>query len=112
MTRPQWLTVLAFVVLYKLGDAVIGNLFNPFLLATGFSKTQIAEIVKLYGLAATLLGSFAGGWCVMRFGTFRTLLVGGIVHSAINLLLILQAQRGVDVPFLAFTTVAINFTGA
>ena len=111
MTRPYWFAVLAFVVLYKLGDAFMGTMFNPFLLDLGFAKTQIAQIVKLYGLIATILGSFAGGWMIGRAGLFRTLLLCGLLHMATNLMLVLQAQLGANVQFLAVSISLENFTG-
>lgn len=111
MTRPHWLQVLAFVILYKLGDAFMGIMFNPFLLDLGFTKTQIAEVVKIYGLIATILGAYAGGWLVLKFGMFRTLLVTGFIHMLTNLLLVEQAARGADVHFLIFSISLENFSG-
>jgi len=111
MTRPRWLAVLLFVIIYKLGDALIGVMFNPFLIDIGFSKTQIAEIVKLYGLAATIAGSFVGGWLVVRLSAIRTMLLGGLVHSATNLMLIEQAHLGADTGFLTLSIILINLTG-
>lgn len=111
MTRPLWFAVLAFVVLYKLGDAFMGIMFNPFLLDLGFTKTQIAQVVKVYGLIATILGTFAGGWMVARAGMFRTLMVCGFVHMLTNLLLVVQARLGADVHFLTLSISLENFTG-
>ena len=111
MTRPHWFAVLAFVILYKLGDAFMGTMFNPFLLDLGFSKIEIATVVKLYGLIATILGTLAGGWLVARLGMFRTLLLCGAFHMLTNLLLVLQARIGPDVHFLALSISLENFTG-
>ena len=83
MTRPMWLGVLAFVVLYKLGDAFMGTMFNPFLLDLGFTKTEIAQVVKLYGLIATLVGTFAVmqtfGFSLNMLTLFGLVLAVGIV---------------------------------
>ena len=111
MTRPRWVAILAFVILYKLGDAFMGTMFNPFLLDLGFTKTQIAAVVKVYGLIATLLGTFAGGWVVARIGMFRSLLLCGFLHMLTNFLLVVQARMGADVHFLAFSISLENFTG-
>lgn len=110
-TRPHWAAILLFIVIYKLADAVMGVMFNPFLLDLGFSKTQIAQIVKLYGLVATLLGSFAGGWAVARAGTYRTLMLTGMGHILTNLLLVVLASRGPDVALLRTAITLENFTG-
>lgn len=111
MTRPMWLQVLAFVILYKLGDAFMGVMFNPFLLDLGFTKTQIAKVVKFYGLIATILGTFAGGWVVARVGMFRSLLLCGFMHMLTNFLLIIQARLGADLHFLTVSISLENFTG-
>lgn len=111
MTRRHWLAVLLFVILYKLGDAFMGTMFNPFLLDIGFTKTEIAAVVKLYGLIATIAGTFAGGWMVARIGTFHTLLICGLGHMFTNFMLVAQAHIGADVHFLAASISLENFTG-
>lgn len=111
MTRPLWLAVLAFVVLYKLGDAFMGTMFNPFLLDIGFTKTQIAQVVKFYGLIAMILGTFAGGWLMSHIGTYRSLMICGFTHMLTNLLLVVQARLGADVHFLTLSISLENFTG-
>ena len=111
MTRPLWLQVLAFVILYKLGDAFMGIMFNPFLLDLGFAKTEIAKIVKLYGFAATLLGTFLGGWLVARWGMYRTLLLTGFVHMLTNLMLVVQARLGANHEFLIASITLENLSG-
>ena len=111
MTRPYWLAILAFVILYKLGDAFMGVMFNPFLLDIGFTKTQIAEIVKFYGLVATLIGSFVGGAVVRRLSLFPALFLSGLLHMATNLLLVVQARLGADAHFLIVSISLENFTG-
>ena len=47
MTRPHWLTILLFILLYKLADAFMGLMPNLFYLDLGFTKEQIAGIVKV-----------------------------------------------------------------
>lgn len=111
MTRPQWAAVLAFVILYKLGDAFLGAMFNPFLLDIGFTKTQIAQIVKLYGLLATLGGVFLGGLLVARMGMYGALMLTGFAHMCTNLLLIVQAQLGANEQFLILSITSENLTG-
>jgi PAT family beta-lactamase induction signal transducer AmpG len=110
-TRPHWVAVVCFIVLYKLGDAFLGTMFNPFLLDIGFTKSQIAEIVKLYGFAATMLGVFVGGALVAKLGMYRALMLSGVLHMGTNLLLVVQAQLGADAHFLIFSIASENLTG-
>src|ERR1017187_4987383 len=58
--RDAW-AALAFVVLYKFTDAFSGTMTAPFVVDLGFSRNDYAAIVKGVGLAATLIGGFAGG---------------------------------------------------
>jgi PAT family beta-lactamase induction signal transducer AmpG len=110
MQRPGWLHILLFVVLFRLADAYLGVMFNPFLLEIGFTKAQIAEIVKLYGMVATFVGAMLGGVLVARFGMYKTLLVCGFLHMLTNMLLVQQAYLGVNEWFLALCVVSENST--
>ena len=107
--RDGWLMILAFIALYKLGDAFLGTLTNPFLREIGFAKTDIAEVVKLYGFAATIAGTFAGAWVVQRFGIIKPLLIGGVLHAITNLMFLWQAKVGAD-PTPLFTSGIISMS--
>lgn len=111
MTRPHWVLILCFIMLYKLGDAFLGVMTNPFLLEIGFSKTDIATVVKVYGLVATLIGVFLGGAMTYRLGTVKTLMICGIGHALTNLMFLLQARVGADVHVLAAGIFLENLSG-
>ncbi|MBI3512548.1 MAG: MFS transporter, partial [Proteobacteria bacterium] len=64
--RSGWPLVLGFVVLFKLGDALAGIMATPFYVELGFSAVEIANISKIFGLAATMLGIFCGGLMVAQ----------------------------------------------
>lgn len=111
MMRPQWLLLLLFILLYKFADAFMGMMTNPFLLDIGFSKEQIAAVVKLYGLAATIIGSFIGGSMVFRLGTVRSLWICGIAHAVTNLMFVVLAKTGASTGLLALSITLENTTG-
>lgn len=111
MQREHWLAILAFLMLYKLADAFMGVMTNPFLIETGFSKEQIATVVKLYGLIATIIGSLVMGAVIARIGIIRSLWICGIFHAITNLMFIPLAYRGVDVQFLALSISLENISG-
>jgi PAT family beta-lactamase induction signal transducer AmpG len=67
-SRKDWGLLLAFLALYKLGDCFAGLMTNPFLMYMGFSKMEIATIVKTYGFVATTIGVIAGGAMSRRTG--------------------------------------------
>lgn len=74
MTRhKRWWLLLLLILFYRMPDGVIASITTPFFLSIGFEKTQIAAIAKLYGFGATLLGMFAGGALLHRWGVKRCL---------------------------------------
>lgn len=111
MTRPGWIAIVVFVVLYKFGDALAGVMANPFYVAMGFSKIEVASISKVFGVAATLAGLAAGGLLVYRAGMYQSLLICGVLQGASNLMYALQALIGHDVAMLTVTIGVENFTG-
>lgn len=111
MTHSHWLLILCFILLYKLGDAFLGVMTNPFLLEIGFSKTDIAQVVKLYGLVATLVGVFLGGVMSYRFGNVKTLMICGIGHALTNLMFLVQARVGADMHILSLGIFMENLSG-
>jgi MFS transporter, PAT family, beta-lactamase induction signal transducer AmpG len=111
MTRPYWLTILLFILLYKLADAFMGVMTNPFLIEIGFTKEEIASVVKLFGVIATIAGSFIGGAMVARLGTLRSLWICGIAHAVTNLMFVVQARMGADIHILALGITLENVSG-
>lgn len=109
--RPQAIIILAFILLYRMSDAFLGIMANPFYIELGFSKTQIAEVVKLYGLFATILGSILGGSIVYRFGVYKALWVGGLLASLSNLMFVWQEHVGAEPYALALTITTDNLSG-
>jgi PAT family beta-lactamase induction signal transducer AmpG len=111
LARPGAPWVLLFVLLYKYGDAVAGAMANPFYQQMGFSGVEIAEVTKLLGVVATLGGVFAGGALVARFGMVPTLILGGLLQAATNLMFAWLATAGHDIGLLAAAVGADSFTG-
>jgi MFS transporter, PAT family, beta-lactamase induction signal transducer AmpG len=111
LRRPGWVAILAFILLYKFGDAIGGVMSNPFYVELGFTGVEIASITKVFGLLATFAGIVAGGVLVARYGLFPALAIGGVLQAATNLLYAAQAAVGHDIVFLAGTIGADNFTG-
>lgn len=105
------LLLLAFILLYKLGDAFAGVMANPFYIKIGFSKTEIASVSKIFGVAATLLGVFLGGAFVKRYGVLKSLLGCGLLQMVSNLMFAAQAAIGHDVGFLFLTIGIENLSG-
>ncbi len=103
--------ILAFILLYKLGDAFAGVMANPFYVIIGFSKIQIATVSKIFGVFATLLGVLLGGLIVKRYGVLKSLLGCGILQMLSNLMFALQAALGNNLEFLYLTIGIENLSG-
>src|SRR5882724_5812136 len=77
---------LAFIVLYKLGDAFAGSLMTPFLLkAMLFSTAEVGLVNKLIGLWLTIGGALLGGALMLKLGLWRSLMLFGILQMASNM---------------------------
>src|SRR6202163_2734747 len=85
LTRRDALAALAFVVLFKFTDAFSGAMTAPFVIDLGFTRNDYAGIVKGVGLAATLLGGFAGGFVARAFSLSASLWIGGLLQAVANL---------------------------
>src|SRR5712675_2309674 len=105
-------TALAFVVLFKFTDAFSGTMTAPFVIDLGFSRNDYAAIVKGVGLAATLIGGFAGGFVARRYSLAASLWIGGVLQAVANLSFSWLAFVGVNQWALAFAITAENFTSA
>jgi len=109
--RQDWLVIFIFIVLYKLGDALAGVMSSPFYVSIGFDKLEIANVSKIFGLIASIIGVLAGGSLVFRAGVMRALMIGGVLQMLANLAYIMQLWAGHDVGMLAFTIAIENITG-
>lgn len=112
--RNAWyvsLLILAFVAMYRISDLVMGIMANPFYHDLGFTKTEIADISKVYGLIMLLLGSYVGGFLVAQIGIMRPLLLGAVMVAATNLAFAWLATVGNDIYGLMVTISLDNLAG-
>jgi MFS transporter, PAT family, beta-lactamase induction signal transducer AmpG len=112
LTRDLAFVALAFVVLFKFTDALSGGMTAPFVIDLGFSRNEYAAIIKGVGLAATLIGGFAGGFVARACSLPASLLIGGVLQSLANLAFSWQAVVGLNAAWLSFAIIAENFTSA
>lgn len=74
-----WL-VLAFILLYKIGDNMAFAMTTPFFLDLGFTKTEIGVTVKLFGFWAIIGGGVLGAALMIWLGTNRSLWLFGVLQ--------------------------------
>lgn len=91
--RNGWvlgLALLAFVGLYKLPDQMLA-ITGPFYLDSGFDKSDIATVSKLYGVWIGIAGAFFGGIAVAALGVRLPLVIAAFAVALSNLLFILMS---------------------
>ena len=112
LSRKYAWTALAFVVLFKFTDAFSGTMTAPFVIDLGFSRNDYAAIVKGVGLAATLIGGFAGGFLARAWSLPACLWIGGVLQAVSNLAFAWLAFVGMNQWALALAITVENFTSA
>jgi PAT family beta-lactamase induction signal transducer AmpG len=110
MGRRYWFAILAFIALFKLGEALAGIMTTPFYRSEGFTRDDVAAVATVFGLVATLSGAVAGSWLIGRIGVGRALILTGLGQMLSNLMYVALVGGGRDIPML-FAQVGIeNFT--
>jgi PAT family beta-lactamase induction signal transducer AmpG len=104
------LLILAFLVLYKLGDNMATALETPFFYDMGFSGTEIGSVAKLTKLWASVVGSLLGGYMMLRLGLARCLWIFGGFQILSILGYALLSHVGDSLSML-FVAVALEYLG-
>jgi MFS transporter, PAT family, beta-lactamase induction signal transducer AmpG len=110
-TRAHWLAILLFIVLYKYGDALAGLMATPLYVDLGFTPSEVADISKVFGVGATMVGVGAGGLVVARLGLYPSLLFCGVIQNLATLMYAALALAGHDLNVLALSVAVENVTG-
>ncbi|MDY6790188.1 MAG: AmpG family muropeptide MFS transporter [Thermodesulfobacteriota bacterium] len=93
--------MLAFILLYKIGDQMASAMTMPFYLDMGFSKSEIGTVVKLFGFWATIAGSLTGGILMLRMGINRSLWLFGILQALSTAGFAILAKIGYNIGLLS-----------
>ena len=101
--------ILALIALFRLPDFVAGVMANPLYIDLGFSKIDIANVSKLYGVWIGIVGAFAGGLALTRLGLWTTLLVGAVIAAGSNLMFAWLAHAGARLDLLTLAISIDNF---
>jgi PAT family beta-lactamase induction signal transducer AmpG len=101
--------ILALIALFRLPDFVAGVMANPLYIDLGFSKADIANVSKLYGVWIGIVGAFAGGLALTRIGLWWTLLFGAVIAAASNLMFAWLATAGAQLDLLILSISIDNF---
>jgi PAT family beta-lactamase induction signal transducer AmpG len=100
--------LLMLIGFYRVSDIVLGVISMVFYLDIGFSKMEIAKIVQVFGVLMTLVGTFAGGMLIVRYGVLKILFAGALLSAVTNMLFMLLAVSGPDLWLLKLVIAADN----
>jgi MFS transporter, PAT family, beta-lactamase induction signal transducer AmpG len=109
--RNEALWMLAFILLYKIGDTMASAMTTPFYLDIGFTKTQIGAVVKIFGTGATIGGAMLGGLLMLRMGINRSLWLFGVLQAASTACFAILLRTGPQTTALAGVIGFENFSG-
>lgn len=102
--------VLALICLYRISDFVL-NINGAFYVDLGFTKLEIAEIRKVFGVIMSVVGVALGGVAVIRLGLMRAMVLGAFAGALSNLGFAWLATQGHDVNALLIAIAIDNVAG-
>ena len=108
--RQHWYWILLFIFTYRLSNAYFGPMSFPFYVDLGFTKTEIASVIKIYGMIAAILGGLAGGLIVIKIGLKKSLIIFGLAQCLTTFLFAVQAQYGHNMPLFITIITLENFS--
>ena len=88
------LGILAFVFLFKIGEAFLGRMSIIFYKEMGFSKSDIALYSKGLGWITTVVFTLLGGLFAIRSGVIKAMFISGILMASTNILFSVLAWSG------------------
>lgn len=94
IARPGAITLLAVILLYRLGDSALRPMIKPYWIERGFTATEVGNVTTTLGMICTIAGAVAGGAFTSRFGIYAGLLWLGIAQMLSNLAYALVATTG------------------
>ena len=102
--------VLVLVALYRMSDFLAGTMSNPMYVDLGFTKAEIASVAKVYGVVVGIIGAFAGGLMVVRYGLLRSMLAGAAAQAVSHLAFAWLSTQGASIPALVVAISMDNFS--
>ena len=88
----------------------MGVVANVFYLEKGYNVKDIATYSKFFGVFATILGGFLGGYFSLKFGTMKSLFVGALIAASSNLLFAWLSVSPTNIKFLITVITADNIS--
>ena len=104
------LVMLVAISLYRLPDFIMGPMANPYYHDIGLTKQTVGAVRGSIGLIATFAGIAAGGYCALKLGYMRALIIGGILQAAATAAFATLAFAGLSLRLFALVMAGDNFS--
>ena len=104
------LVMLAAISLYRVPDFVMAPMANPYYHDIGLTKQTVGAVRGSIGLIATFAGIAAGGFCSLKLGYMRALIIGGVLQAAATAAYATLAFAGASIPLFALVMAGDNFS--
>jgi PAT family beta-lactamase induction signal transducer AmpG len=105
------LIILLFIAVFRLSDIAMGIMANPFYLDMGYSKTDIANVAKVFGFFMSIAGAAIAGLLVVKWGIYRCLMIGAVAVASTNVLFAVLSLATPELSYLAVVISADNISG-
>ena len=103
--------ILVLISVFKASDVLLTLLANPFYIDMGFTKAQIADVTKLFGVWMTVAGGLLGGVVVFRLGILKSMVVAAVLMAGSNLMFAVLTWTGPQLPVFVATIAIENLSG-
>src|SRR5258708_20733083 len=104
------LLMLAAISLYRIPDFMMGPMANPYYHDLGLAKQTVGAVRGSIGLFATFAGIAAGGFCSLKLGHMRALIIGGILQATATAAFATLPFSGLCIRLFPFVIAADDFT--
>ena len=102
--------ILAFVLVYKVGDAMGQTMLGPMIVDLGFADLDYVSANKIWGFGALIVGSALGAPFILWLGMGRALLISGLMMMLSNVMFMILAATGNNYWMLVAAIVTENMT--
>ena len=104
--------ILVFTIFYQLADRLAANMTTPFLLAVGYTQSEVGVVRGGIGLGATIVGVLVGGALIAKLGINRSVWLCAFLQGASNLAYWWVARQDSPERGVMVTAIVIeNFAG-
>jgi MFS transporter, PAT family, beta-lactamase induction signal transducer AmpG len=109
LLRPGAPLILAYVALFKLGEAMAGVMLAPFYTSLGFNRAAVAVTAGPFSVPASIAGIGLGGWLISRIDLGHALIITGFIQMAAMAMYVVLAYSPGDQMVLYATVVTEAF---